>query len=133
MKRILVLGLIICVIATFTACSGKTYVFKRPIEEIASVEIVSAENSLTYTVVKKLSDIEKNDFLQKFQQIPFNDYVVGDPMTVNGNAVKITYPTGDYEIICYYWAEYVSNGQVASFIWRNCSENSFRELLESFL
>ena len=53
-------------------------------------------------------------------------------MSVNGNAVKISYQNGDYEMVCYYWAEYVKNGEVY-FIRKSCDEKEFNELLNSFL
>ena len=53
-------------------------------------------------------------------------------MSVNGNAVKITYLNGDYEMICYYWAEYVKNGEAYS-VRNSCDEKEFNELLNSFL
>lgn len=106
--------------------------FKNPVDEIASIEIVSAENSLEYTVTKTLSEKEKNEFIEKFQAIRFDSYLIGDPMSVNGNAVKITYLNGDYEMICYYWAEYVKNGEVYS-VRNSCDEKEFNELLNSFL
>ena len=53
-------------------------------------------------------------------------------MSVNGNAVKISYHNGDYEMICYYWAEYVKNGEVF-FVRKNCDEKEFNALLNGFL
>ncbi len=91
----------------FTACNEITYEFKYSVDEIESIEIVSAENSLEFTVTKTLSEAEKDDFIEKFQTLRFDSYFAGDPMSVYGNAVKITYQNGDYEMICYYWAEYV--------------------------
>ncbi len=98
--------------------------FQKSVNEIESVEIVSAENSLAFTVIKTLSETEKNNFLEQFQRIPFDSYVVGDPMSVNGNAVKITYQNGDYEIICDYWAEYIKDGEVY-FVRKSCDEKDF--------
>ncbi len=121
MKRIV---LILLVLLTFTGCGEKTYLFQKSVNEIESVEIVSAENSLAFTVIKTLSETEKNNFLEQFQRIPFDSYVVGDPMSVNGNAVKITYQNGDYEIICDYWAEYIKDGEVY-FVRKSCDEKDF--------
>ena len=91
------------VIILFTGCGGQTYSLKQATDEIESIEIVSAESSLEYTVIKTLSDTEKQDFIEQFQHIEFSSYIWGDPMSVNGNAVKITYSNGDYEMICYSW------------------------------
>lgn len=132
MKKYLFVGLILFVLFSITSCNGKTYVLKNPVDEIASIEIVSAENSLEYTVTKTLSEKEKNEFIEKFQAIRFDSYLIGDPMSVNGNAVKITYLNGDYEMICYYWAEYVKNGEAYS-VRNSCDEKEFNELLNSFL
>ena len=132
MKKILFVGWILLVLLPFTGCSEKTYSFKNSVDEIESIEIVSAENSLEFTVTKTLSETEKNDFIEKFQTIKFYSYFVGDPMSVNGNAVKISYQNGDYEMVCYYWAEYVKNGEVY-FVRKSCDEKEFNELLNSFL
>ena len=53
-------------------------------------------------------------------------------MSVSGNAVKITYQSGAYEMICYYWAEYVENGEVY-FIRKSCDMESFNEIINHFL
>ena len=116
----------------FTGCSSKPYEFENPVDEIEGIEIVFAENSLEYTVVKTLSETEKTDFIEKFQKIEFDRYIIGDPMSVYGNAVKISYQNGDYEMVCYYWADYVKNGEIY-FLWKNCDEKEFNELLNSFL
>lgn len=132
MKKILFVGWILLVLLLLTGCSEKTYALKNSVEQIESIEIVSAENSLEFTVTKTLSETEKADFLEKFQTIKFDSYFVGDPMSINGNAAKITYRNGDYEMICYYWAEYVKNGEV-DFVRKSCDEKEFNELLNSFL
>ena len=132
MKRSLFIASFLLVLLIFTGCSEKTYLFKNSVDEIESIEIVSAENSLNFTVTKTLSEIEKNDFLEQLLAIKFDKYYVGDPMSINGTAVKITYQNGDYEMICHYWAEYVKNGEVY-FVRKNCDEEDFNKLLNSFL
>ncbi len=132
MKRILLVGWILTVLLSFTGCGEKPYEFENPVDEIESIEIVFAENSLEFTVVKTLSETEKNDFIEKFQKIEFDRYIIGDPFSVYGNAVKISYQNGDYEMVCHYWADYVKNGEI-HFLWKNCDEKEFNELLNSFL
>ena len=132
MKKLLFITLLLLVLLSFAGCSEKTYMLKNSVDEIKSIEIVSAENSLEYTVTKTLSETEKEDFLEQLQKIKFDSYYVGDPMSVNGNAVKITYQKGDYEMICYYWAEYVKDGEVY-FVRKSCDEEEFNELLNNFL
>lgn len=119
------------ILVAFTGCSKEPYPFKEPINEIDSVEIVSAENSLNYTVIKTLSETEKNNFLEQFQKIKFQQYL-GDPPGVHGNSIKITYQSGVYEIICYYSAEYVEDG-VPHFLWEYCDEEDFNKLISNFL
>lgn len=115
-----------------TGCRSETYLLKNSVKEIESIEIVLAESSLQFTVVKELSEMEKSDFLEQFHKIKFYSYYVGDPMLVSGKSVKITYQNGDYEMICYYWAEYVKNGEIY-FIRKNCNEKEFNDLLNNFL
>lgn len=116
----------------FTSCGAKTYSFKKSVDEIESIEIVSARTSLNFTVLKTLSGSEKSDFLERFRTIPFSRYIFGDPMSINGNAVKITYKDGDYEMICPFWSEYVKDGEIY-FIWARCDEGEFNQLLEAFV
>lgn len=132
MKKFFIVNCFISVIILFVGCTGKTYEFKKNIDEIKSIEIVSAENSLNYTLTKTLSETERNVFIKKFQTISFFSYFGGDPMSVGGDAVKITYKDGDYEIICNYWAEYVKKGEVY-YVRKNCDKNKFNELIYSFL
>jgi hypothetical protein len=53
-------------------------------------------------------------------------------MSVHGDAIKITYKNGAYEMICFSWSEYVKNGKIY-FVRRNCDEEDFKDLLNSFL
>ena len=112
MRKILFVSLVLLVLFSFTGCKEETYAFKKTVNEIERVEIVSAKNSSAFTVIKTLSETEKNDFIERFQTIKFNNYFIGDPMSVSGNAVKITYQNEDYEMVCCYWDEYIENGKV---------------------
>ena len=131
MKKLLILIIAIVSLA-FSGCISKPYTFSETIDEIESVEIVSAENSCEFTVIKTLSEEEKSVFIEKIQQIEFGRYIIGDPMSVYGDAFKITYRGGDYEMICPLWSEYVKN-DATYFRWRFCDEDDFNELLNSFL
>ena len=132
MKKVLFVTLFFVIVLAFTGCSEKAYSFRNSVDEIERIEIVSAENSLSFTVIKTLSETEKDDFLERFQAIRFHSYYMGDPMSVHGDAIKITYRGGDYEMVCYYWAEYVKNGQIYS-VRKSCDEGAFYELLNRFL
>lgn len=133
MKRILLpVVLFLLMFITLTGCSGDLYSFSESIDEIESIELVKAEDSLDFTVKKTLSEKEKNNFIEQFQKINFTDYYIGDPMSVAGNAIKITYRTGNYEMICHYWSEYVKDG-VIYYRWKSCGEDEFNELFNNFL
>lgn len=131
MKKIIFISWILIALFSFAGCEGKPYELKNSVDKIGSIEIVSAENSLDYTVIKMLSETEISEFIEKLQKIKFDSYLIGDPMSVNGNAVRIAYQNGDYEMICYYWAEYVKNGEI-NYVRRSCDENEFNELIDSF-
>lgn len=120
------------VLLSIAGCGKKPYELKNPVDKIERIEIVLAEDSLTFSVVKTLSETETTDFIKKLQTIKFDSYFLGDPISVNGNAVKITYQNGDYEMICYRWSEYVKNDEVY-FIRKSCDEKEFNSLLNSFL
>ena len=119
------------VLVCLTGCVGREYPFKEPIDEIESIEIVWAENSLEFTVIKTLSEEEKKDFLEQFQAIEFYGSF-GDPINLYGDSIKITYKNGTYEMVCFYTAEYVEDGEI-HFLWESCDEEEFNALLNSFL
>ena len=119
-------------VMVFAGCTKTSYSFKYPIDKIDRIEIVSAESSLEFSVIKKLSETEKNDFLEQFQSIEFREYILGDPMSIGGKAIKITYSNDEYELICHYWSVYVKNGETYS-IRRNCNEDTFEKIVDLFL
>ena len=129
-KRLLII-LFSLVLVCLTGCVGREYPFKEPIDEIESIEIVWAENSLEFTVIKTLSEEEKKDFLEQFQAIEFYGYF-GDPDNLYGDSIKITYKNGTYEMVCSYTAEYVEDGEI-HFLWESCDEEEFNALVNSFL
>ena len=131
MRKIVII-LVIFSILTFIGCGQTSYIFNNSLSEIKEIEIVDAENSLDFTVIKVLSDEEMGDFLEKFKKIKFNTYYIGDPMAVNGISVKITYNNNDYEMICHYWSEYVKDGEIY-FVRQSCDEIEFIELLNNYL
>lgn len=131
-KKMLFIILFLPVLFSLTSCSAKPYPFQAQIDEIESIEIVSAESCLEYTVVKVLSEAEKDRFLKQFNEIKFRDYYMGDPMSVHGDTIKITYRSGVYEMICFFWSEYVENGDIY-FVSKYCDEKAFNNLLNNFL
>lgn len=131
MKKILSTTLIFIVALSLFSCQAGPYPFKISEAEIESIEIVSAESSLDFTVVKTLSEDKEEDFLKRFQEIKFSKYF-GDPTKIYGNAVKINYKDGSYEMICNYTAEYVKDGTVY-FLFRSCQEEEkFDNLINEF-
>ena len=131
MKKILSCVLVFFLL-TFVGCESKSYVLKNSVEEIESIEIVYAESSTAFSTLKKLSEDEKADFLTKFQKLKFSSYYFGDPMSVSGRTIKITYRNGNYEMICHYWAEYVKDGEIY-FIKRNCDEDEFNSFIDFYM
>lgn len=51
---------------------------------------------------------------------------------VRGNAIKITYQNGNYELICHFSNEYVENGKI-QFGWLSCDVRIFNKLISNFL
>jgi len=113
-------------------CERKTYSFKEPIDNIEKIEIVTAENSTVFEVDKTLTETEKTEFIERFQKIEFENYFLGDPMSVSGRAIKITFDNGSYEMICHYWSEYVKDGEIY-YVKKSCDENEFNKLIDHFL
>ncbi len=132
MKKILLfIGLFLLTMIFLVSCSESPYLLKESVDEIESIEIVSADNSLEFIVLKTLSEAEKEEFLVQFQEIQFHKYL-GDPPGVHGRAIKINYRIGTYEMICYFSAEYVEDGEI-QYRWRSCDEEKFDDLLDNFL
>ena len=115
----------------FIGSSPGCYELRQSAGEIDRIELVTAEDSRQFTVVKTLSDAERADFLMQFLQLPFHTYLIGDPMSVHGNAVRIVYRNGDYEMICHHWAEYVT-GDKMYFVRKNCGNTDFDHLWNRF-
>ena len=132
MKKVWVsLFSLLLVLLCLTGCNKETYSFRKSVDEIESIEIVSAEDSRHFVVIKTLSEEEKTEFLKQFQTLTFSTYYVGDPMSVYGTAVKFTYQSGDYEILCHDWGEYVNEEGVYG-IWKSCDEEEFNALINGF-
>lgn len=131
MKKAVLAALLFLVLFTSTGCGGKTYPFRQSVDEIESVEIVSAEDAFAFTVVKTLSEAETQEFLKQFQTMLFYRYL-GDPRTLYGDSIRIVYSNGNYEMICKHTAEYVENGR-RLYRWTSCYEDEFNELINSFL
>ena len=60
------------VLVCLTGCVVREYPFKEPIDEIESIEIVWAENSLEFTVIKTLS--EEENFRKKKRAILLRNF-----------------------------------------------------------
>ena len=129
-KKLLPIILFLLILVTLTSCRGDSYSFKEPIDEIESIEIVSAESSLEFTVLKTLLE-ERGAFIEQFQAIEFHK-CLGDQTDLYGDAIKITYQSGIYEMICPFGAEYIENGTI-QYRWRRCDEDEFNKLLNNFL
>ena len=130
MKK-LTIGILLLTTLILIGCTAETYDFRNPEDEIESVEIVTAESSLDYKAIKTISETEIEEFMDRFVEIGFNTYYVGDPMSVYGTAVRIVYSDGSYEMVCPHWSEYVENGVVYP-VRRSCDENEFAELIDRF-
>lgn len=68
MRKIVFVSLVLLVLFSFTGCKEETYAFKKTVNEIERVEIVSAKNSLAFTVIKTLSETEKTTLLKDFKR-----------------------------------------------------------------
>ena len=115
----------------FTSCKEGSYSFNEPIESITSIEIVNAVDSFDYTVEKTLSETETENFLESFQTIEFYGVAVGDPVSFHGIGIKISYESGNYEMITHFSSEYIENGTLQH-CRKYCNEQTFNKLLEEF-
>jgi len=123
------------IIIFITGCVSRPgpYLFRESVDEVESIEIVFAEDSLDFFVVKTLSRAEQDSFLEEFLMIGFYKYRFGDPDYPCGDAVRIVYRSGNYEMICYFWSEYVRNGRIQYSSWQYCDKTVFYDLLDKYL
>ena len=131
MHKIICVSCVLLLVFSLMGCQETAYPFLKSVDEIASVEIVWAENSLEYSTQKTLSETEKRQFLDRLGTVKWTEYL-GDPPGVYGNTIKVTYNDGTYEMICFFSAEYVEEG-TAQFRWLRCKETQFNELIQHFL
>lgn len=132
MKKIMLVIIFVSVVAlSLSGCSTTPFPTRDSLDEIQSIEIVSAEDSFEYTVIKTLNEREIEEFMKKFKILSFKKYV-GTPPAPHGNCIRIVYESGNYDMISYFSSEYVENG-VRQFYWRSCDEDRFDELIEEFL
>ncbi len=130
MKKLLIASLVASILMLLAGCGKERFTFRESSNEVKSVEFVSAESSLKYTIVKTLSDTEKDVFLDQVQKVEFRRYV-GDPTELYGDAIKITYQSENYEMISYFATEYVENGKI-QYRFMRCGEGNFNNLWDKF-
>ena len=131
MKKLFLLFLSSVIAVMSIGCMKKTFPFHQEVAEITSVEIVEAQSSKEFTVKCSVSSDEIDDFIVKLQKIKFGKSI-GDPISIHGNAIKITYANDDYEIITHFASEYVEN-DVAYLLFVYCDEEEFNDLISKYL
>ncbi len=70
-KLFISLFLFLLILLCLTGCTKKAYSFRKSVDEIESIEIVSAEDSRHFVVTKTLSEEEKTEFLKNFKRLHF--------------------------------------------------------------
>ncbi len=134
MKRVFVP--ILCAIMVVLLCTGcqyETVYYQESDSPIRCIEIVSANSSTDYGVLKTLSEDEMDSLLISLKKMPFiKQAVILDPPTLSGNALVITYESGEYEMIAPSGWEKVKEGQV-TYMWAYCNRKDFDPLIEAYL
>lgn len=130
-KKISVICYFVLLLIIIAGCSRKIpFPFHQQNDHISRIEIVDAESCFEYTVLKSLSNSEMNEFLLQLKEIDFYTFI-GSPMEMQGNAVKITYTDGNYEMISSNSVKYVKDGIVKHATWQ-CDKESFDELISMY-
>ena len=132
MKNGMILFNLLLFLFLCSGCAANSYSLEESIDEIERIEIVVAESSQDFRVIRMLTEVEATEFLEEFLNIQFRDYHIGDPMYIHGTAVRIAYKNGDYEMICSFWSEYVKDNE-AYFKKVYCEETSFNSIVDSFM
>lgn len=134
MKRIVCILLIFITITLYTAgCSSKViYELREPQENIKSIEIgIRDEFTGSFESEKLLSESEIIEFLEGLKKIDFRRIYFGDPPTVCGLTIKITYHDGGCELLSWYWSQYIKDGRYKEG-WQRCEKEDFENLISKF-
>lgn len=130
-KRLICFLMCLLVAIIMVGCTEKSYELHQSVDKIVSIEIIVAESRTEYTVKKELSHSEIISFLGEFDRIKFKTYY-GSPTSIFGNAVKITYKDGNYELICARTIEYIEDGYVGHYV-NYCDETEFDAFLSKYV
>ncbi len=130
MKKLLVGLLLLSVLLSLASCGSRPFSYVEPSEEIVAMELVSAKSSLDYTVTKTLFGTERMDLMKRLQQTEFHKCLSAPP-DLSGNAIKITYLSGAYEMIGLGTVEYVKNNEIM-YRWIACDDAVFQELFNRY-
>lgn len=108
MKRIMPIILVCILLILFLwNCGREQYVLSQPADVINSIDIVSVANDTIlvkgfYDAIESVCVIEQeywDDFLADFHAIPSKRYLNDPAESVTGNAIRITYRDGSFELI----------------------------------
>lgn len=131
-KSLLLVLLIVGISFSLTACWAKPFSLDEPADDIVSIEIVLMElDSFDHTVVKKLSDDEIPDIIERLEQIEFRQ-VLGDPSKAYGPTIRIVYKSGHYTLISANSTEYIQDEQ-RGYRFKYCDKDEFDKLIDEFV
>lgn len=130
-KRLICLVMFLLVAIIMVGCTEESYELRQSTDKIVSIEIIVAESKNEYTIIKELSDSEIRSFTEALGSIRFRSYY-GTPRPISGNAIKITYKDGNYELICANTAEYMKDGYIF-YIVLYCDEAEFDDFLAKYV
>ena len=107
---------------------------KEVVEEVEIIEITNQGKTIEdFKFIRKLSDEEKDEFMQDLAKIEFV-YPFGDPYDFkDGIAFKISYVNQEYEIISELTTKRYKDEEEISWRMRNCSKEEFDNLISKYL
>ena len=124
--------------ACFTSgCIKKQpYKFLYDVTEIEQISIVyitdSYQISNGYETITVIED--KDEFLEEFNKILFNKFLLGDPTHIHNNVkvILVEYNNGDSELIWWYAQDRFKNNK-CYFGRVNCNEEEFNNFINKYL
>lgn len=141
----LFLSVLFCIFSVVLVSCSVPYEFSKDMSDLdqIQIEIVNLESEMGYhagssyneeniSVIKIIENEKKEDFLLDFKKIKSYQPNIGSRIdSITGEAIRITYPNGDIELITQYGTATVKNGEVHTQTTTFDSDD-FSELLDKY-
>ena len=143
MKKIFGCIFVICCLSSILTSCGidREYEFYQPISCIERIEIISA-SQIVAASVEELKSIEPvhvidkarwDTFFECFCEVPCFAYFTDPAQMIIGDAIRIIYQDGSYELICVYSGLHLPVNEKAYYPPYYFSSEEFSNLISDFV